>query len=383
MPLVLAAAEEGARRFTVHVTPEMILHSRIYDVVYFAGTLYGILVLWLIMRTGISVRLRDIAKRARWRFAISMAYFALLSGVIALFEFPISLYAGFIVPHQFGLTHQTFASWLGDFVKAVGVDAILGGFVAALALLGIYLFRRWWVALWLGSIPVIIAGVLITPLIVDPLFNDFVPLKDPVLRRDLLDMAQRAGIEGSRVYQVNKSKQTTTMNAYVTGVGVSKRIVMWDTLLAKLDHDEIMATMGHEMGHYVLHHLWKGIAFGVLISLVTFAIAQPVYERGLKRFGLIDRADPAALPILLLVATVMAFVLAPVTSGYSRRIEHEADRFGLELTGLNEATASSFVKFAEDAKVDPDPPRFIEWWRYSHPATNKRIAFALGHKSQK
>jgi Zn-dependent protease with chaperone function len=217
---------------------------------------------------------------------------------------------------------------------------------------------------------------------VDPLFNDFVPLKDPVLRRDLLDMAQRAGIDGGRVYQVNKSKQTTTMNAYVTGVGVSKRIVMWDTLLAKLDHDEIMATMGHEMGHYVLHHLWKGIAFGVLISLLTFAIAQPVYERGLTRFGLSDRADPAALPILLLIATVLGFVLSPVTSAYSRSIEHDADRFGLELTGLNEATASSFVKFAEDAKVDPDPPRFIEWWRYSHPATNKRIAFALSHKSQ-
>jgi Zn-dependent protease with chaperone function len=376
-------AAEPARRFTVRVTPEMKRHSRIYDVLYFAGSAYGVAVLWLLMKTGISMKLRDVASRARWRFLIAMAYFALFTLVTSAFHFPLSLYASFIVPHQFGLTHQTFLSWLGDFAKGIGVDATLGAFVAALTLLGIHLFRRWWLVLWLGSIPVIIAGVIITPLIIDPLFNDFVPLKDPVMRRDLLEMAQRAGIEGGRVYQVNKSKQTTTMNAYVTGLGVSKRIVMWDTLLQKLDHDEIMATMGHEMGHYVLHHLWKGIAFAIAVSFVILLIAQPLYERGMRRFGLTERGDPAALPLLLMIASVSGFLLSPVTSAYSRTIEHDADRFGLELTHLNEATASSFVKFAEDAKADPDPPAFIEWWRYSHPSTNKRIAFALEYEKKK
>jgi STE24 endopeptidase len=371
----------AARRFVVHVTPEMIRHSRLQDVLYFVDFLYGAGVLLLVLATGISARLRDLAARlVKWRFVVAMIYFVLLSLVTTALEFPLSFYQGFVVPHQFDLTNQSFASWVADFAKEIAVDVVIGAPIAALALAIIRRFRRWWVVLWLGSIPLIILGVVITPLIIDPLFNKFEPLKDQVLRRDLLTEAARAGIEGSRVYQVNKSKQTKTMNAYVTGLGPSKRIVLWDTLLAKLDHDEILAVMGHEMGHYVLHHLWKGIAFGVVVSFFGFFVAQKIYERGLGRWGITDRADPAALPWLLLVASVLGFLLSPITSGFSRHIEHQADKFGLELTHLNEATASAFVKFAEDSKQDPNPPRFIEWWRYSHPAAQRRIDFALRYR---
>jgi STE24 endopeptidase len=379
--LAAAVAAPAGRRFVVHVTREMILHSRLQDVLYFLDFVYSIAVLWLVLQTRISMRLRDIASRAvRWRFVVAMFYFVLLSLVTTAFELPLSFYQGFVVPHQFDLTNQSLASWMGDFGKAVAVDIAIGAPIAALALLIIRHFRRWWIVLWLGSIPLIILGVVITPLIIDPLFNKFEPLKDPVLRRDLLDEAARAGIEGGRVYQVDRSKQTKTMNAYVTGLGPSKRIVLWDTLLAKLDHDEILGVMGHEMGHYVLHHLWEGIAFSVAVSFFSFFIAQIVYERGLARWGISDKGDPAALPWLLLIATVIGFLLSPVTNGFSRHIEHEADRFGLELTHLNEATASSFVKFSEDSKHDPNPPRFIEWWRYSHPATQRRIDFALSYR---
>jgi len=369
------------RDFVVDVTPEMIRHSRLLDVLYFVDFVYVVAVLYLLMRTGLSFRLRDVASRiARKRFFIAMTYFALLVLVIVALELPLTFYQGFIVPHQFDLTNQSLASWLGDFGKAIVVNVVIGAPIAALALFAIHRFRRWWLVLWLGSIPLIILGVVMTPLIIDPLFNKFEPLKDPVLRRDLLNEAARAGIEGSRVYQVNKSKQTKTMNAYMTGLGPSKRIVLYDTLLAKLDHDEILATMGHEMGHYVLHHLWKGIAFSIVVSFFGFFVAQRIYERGLQRWGIADRADPAAVPWLLLIATVLTFALSPVDSGFSRHIEHEADKFGLDLTHLNEAAASSMVKFCEDAKQDPSPPRFIEWWRYSHPAAQRRIDFALGYR---
>src|SRR6266849_323384 len=369
------------RNLVVHVMPEMIRHSRILDVLYFVAFVYGAVVLYFLLRSGLSMRLRDVAARVtRKRLIIAMLYYALLTLAMVALEFPLTFYRGFVVPHQFDLTSQSFASWMGDFAKAVGVNIAILAPIAAVALLIMGRVRRWWIVLWLASIPLIILGVVMTPLIIDPLFNKFEPLRDPILRRDLLAEAGKAGIEGSRVYQVNKSKQTKTMNAYMTGLGPSKRIVLYDTLLAKLDHDEILATMGHEMGHYVLHHLWKGIAFSIVVSFFGFFVAQIFYERGLARWRLTDRADPAALPWLLLIASVITFALSPVDSGFSRHIEHQADKFGLDLTRLNEATASSFVKFAEDSKVDPNPPRFIEWWRYSHPAAQRRIDFALSYR---
>src|SRR5262249_11355071 len=164
-------------------------------------------------------------------------------------------------------------------------------------------------------------------------------------RRALLGEASRAGIEGSRVYQVDKSKQTKTMNAYVTGLGPSKRIVMWDTLLQKLDREEILAVMGHEMGHYVLHHLWQGIAFTVAASFLGFFLAQKIFGGGVARWGgrwrTGERGDPAALPWLLLVASVLNFAITPLTAGFEWHIEHQADVFGLELTHFNEPMASS------------------------------------------
>ena len=369
------------KRFAIKVTPEMKRHTNILYTLFFAGTAYSLAVLYIILRSGLSKKLRDIARRAvKWKPATTFVYFAMLSVVIGIFEFPLTLYGSFLVPHQFDLSDQTFASWLLDELKALGLNIVVIGIIAAIGLLIIGHFKRWWLPLWLGSIPLMLFLIVIAPIVFDPVFNKFEPLKDPVLKRELLDEAARAGIEGSRVYQVDKSKQTKTMNAYVTGVGPTNRIVIWDTLLKKMNHDEILAVMGHEMGHYVLNHIWKGFAEGVVISLIVCIVGQYVYERGLGRWGIEDKADPAALPWLLLIAGVFGFLLSPVVSGLSRHVEHEADIFGLELTHLNEADASAFVKLAEDSKFAPNPPKFIEWWLYSHPPTEDRIDFALHYK---
>lgn len=377
-----APEKKSERRLEVHVTPEMVRHSRINDALYFADILWGAGALVLVLGTRWSARLRDLAARATKKsFLVAMLYFVLLSLVLTILQFPLDFYGGYVVPHQFDLTDQGLGGWMGDFAKALGVSLLIGAPIAALALLGIRKIRRWWLVLWIGSIPLIILAVVATPLIIDPLFNKFEPLRDETLKRALLDEASLAGIEGSRVYQVNKSKQTKTMNAYVTGLGPSKRIVMWDTLLAKLDHDEILAVMGHEMGHYVLHHLWKGLAFGVALSFLGFFFAQKMFEKGLARWGgrwgVAEKSDPAALPWLLLVASVLNFVVTPAAASFSRYVEHQSDIFGLELTHGNEAMASAFVKFAEDSKADPRPPRIIEWWRYSHPSLGRRIDFVL------
>ncbi|HET7433849.1 MAG TPA: M48 family metallopeptidase [Thermoanaerobaculia bacterium] len=377
--------QQTDKRFQVQVTPEMVRHSRITETLYFVGLGYSLLMLFGILATGLSRRMRDTAVRATKRpFVQAMLYVSLFVLVTTLLELPLSYYAGFVVPHQFDLSAQSLAGWLGDEAKGLALSLVLSAVVGALALLGIRKVKRWWLALWLGSIPLIVLLVVVQPIILDPIFNKFEPLKDEQLRRDLLDLASRAGIEGSRVSQVNKSKQTKTMNAYVNGVGPTNRIVMWDTLLAKMNHDEIIAVMGHEMGHYVMKHIWKGLAFSLVVSFFVFFFAQRFSERGIAKWGakwgVENAADPAAVPWLLLVATIIGFFLSPVISGYSRSNEHDADMFSLELTHLNESMATAFVKLAEDSKQDPNPPAIIEFWRYSHPAISKRIAFVLGYK---
>ncbi|MGZ7040626.1 MAG: M48 family metallopeptidase [Thermoanaerobaculia bacterium] len=373
-------------RFEVTVTPEMERHTRILHTLYFAGTAYSIIVLLIVLAAGWSARLRDLAQRVtKRRFLAGMLFTAFLTLVTSVLGFPLELYGGYIVPHQFDLTNQSFASWMGDELKGLAIGLVIGSLLGGLAILGIRKMRRWWLVLWIGSIPVIILLVVIAPVFIDPIFNKFEPLKDQQLKQALLDEASRAGIEGSRVYQVNKSKQTKEMNAYVTGLGPTRRIVMWDTLLDKMTHDEILAVMGHEMGHYVMLHLWKGLAFGVVTSFFVFFFGQMFYDRGLARWGARwhiapERGDPAALPWLLVGVSIIGFLLSPVQSGFSRHLEHQSDKFGLELTHFNEPMASAFVKFAKDSKLDPAPSPFIEFWLYSHPSLARRIDFVLHYK---
>ena len=373
-------------RFTVQVTPEMTRHSRIRYALYFIGTAYGFGVLLLILNSGWSRKLRDLAARLTSnRFFMAMIYIALFTLVSALLTFPLDYYSSFMVPHQFDLSNQSFAAWMWDHIKGLLVGLVIGTIVGALALSGIRAMpRRWWLALWLGGIPISIFLVVIAPVLIDTVFNKFEPLKNPVLRQKLLDLASLAGISGADVFQVDRSKQTKTMNAYVTGIGPTKRIVLWDTLLAKMSDDEILAVMGHEMGHYVLNHIWKGMAIGAVGMLGVLFAGQRIVEKGTSKWGpkwgFATPDDPAALPYLLLVLGAITFLSTPVVAGYSRRIEHQSDMFTLELTHLNEAAATAFVKFAEDSKIDPRPPKLIELWLYSHPTLADRIEFALSYR---
>ncbi len=375
----------GNERFEVRVTDEMARHTRIRNVLYFVGVGWSAVMMLGLLATGASRRMRDLAARATQKpFLAAMLYLALFVVASALLEFPLSYYAGFVVPHQFALTDQTFGAWLVDVAKGLAVSLAILPLLGAGALMVIRRGRNWWAVLWAASIPVIVLLVIIQPIVLDPIFNDFKPLQDTVLRQKLLDLASRAGIEGSRVYQVDKSKQTKTMNAYVNGVGPTNRIVMWDTLLAKMDHDEVLGVMGHEMGHYVLDHIWKGLAFSVVASFAGFFIAQRVHDRGLRtwgaRWGFSAPGDPASVPWLLLIVGAITFVSSPIASGFSRYVEHEADVFAIELTHLNEPIATAFRKMAEDSKVDPSPHPLMEYWLYSHPPIAKRIPFALSYK---
>jgi Zn-dependent protease with chaperone function len=377
---------DDPKRFEVRVTEETLRLARIRNLLYFGGTIYSGLALLFILASGLSARMRDLAARlVRRPLLAAVLYMGLFVVVMALLHLPLALYASYFVPHQFGLSNESLSAWFADELKSLLVTIVIGMVVIAAALPAIARFKRWWIALWLGSIPFTIFMVVIAPVVIDPLYNDFQPLRDPVLKQRLLDMADRAGIEGGRVYQVDKSRQTKTLNAYVTGIGPTKRIVLWDTTLRAMTHDEIVTVMGHEMGHYVLHHLWKGLAFGLFVSLIVLWLAQSIFERLLARFGARWRlagtpTDPAALPLFLLVVAALFFFASPILSGYSRHSEREADSFAIELTGMHEAFATAFVKLAENSKSVPDPHPFIVWWRYSHPPVGERIEWALRGK---
>ncbi|HEX8153510.1 MAG TPA: M48 family metallopeptidase [Thermoanaerobaculia bacterium] len=370
------------KKYEVRVTEETRQLARIRHAIYFGGSLYWAAAVLLILASGLSARLRDFATRSvRRPFAATMLYAALGVAVLTLLQFPLSFYAGYVVPHQFDLSSESFGSWLLDEAKSLGVLMVIGAIVGALVLLPLQRVKRWWLPMWLGSIPLTVLLVVIAPVFIDPLFNDFVPLRDQALKQRLLDMAERAGIEGGRVYQVDKSRQTKTLNAYVTGIGPTKRIVLWDTLIAAMTQDEIVTVMAHEMGHYVLHHLWLGLAFSLLVSLVIFRLSQPIYERAMRRWGerwrLGASGDMASLPLLLLIGSSIAFLLTPAIAAHSRMSERAADEFALRLTHLNEPMASAFVKLGENAKADPHPHPAIVFWRYTHPPIGERIEWAL------
>jgi Zn-dependent protease with chaperone function len=389
-PLTLPTTE--ARRSTdeprvpsVIVTEEMRAHQRWVDLLYFGGTIYGFLILVAVLGLGISARLRELARRAAHReFVVGMVTYALLAVVLTILSLPVDLLAGYVVPHRFELTDQSLLDWSADQIKGLLVGIVIGSPLAAFALLGIRRVRRWWLALWIGTIPVVLAMILVGPVLLDPIFNDFKPLQDEQLQADLVQLAEKAGISRGRVFEVNKSKQTKTMNAYVNGLGPTKRIVLWDTILAKMPHDELMFVMAHEMGHYVMHHVWIMVGFILVVLFGVFCVSQRTVEWATARWGTawgFDRPhDPAAVPLLLLVVSVALFLLTPALNAFSRKAEHDADIFALELTRDGDAGARAFVRLAEDSKVLPDPHPFVRFWRYGHPTLAERIEFCRSYR---
>jgi STE24 endopeptidase len=209
-------------------------------------------------------------------------------------------------------------------------------------------------------------------------------MKNKALEAQILALAERAGIAGSRVFEVDKSVDTEAVNAYVTGFGQSKRIVLWDTIIAKLGRRELLYVMGHEMGHYVLGHIPRSIAFFSLLILATFYAAHrtagSVLRRWRERIGFSELADVASLPLILLLAGLFSLLVTPLAMSYSRWQEHESDRFGLELTHDNHAAALAFVELQTENLGNPRPGWLYKLWRSSHPPIGERIDFCNSYR---
>ena len=396
MPLSIQAAPSQAPTQTAAlqisdakppvVTPQMRRYSQARYALYFAGTAYALLALWGVLAVGLSAGLRRIVLPLRYSFLKLLAYYALLTLTLLILHAPLTFYSGYYLEHAYGLSSQSVGGWLGDLGKDIGVDIATTVPVLWMLFWLIGKSPRWWAFWFWGTlVPIIAFGIFASPLVIDPLFNKFTPLPPSPLRTQIEVLAVKAGIPNAPIYVVDKSKQTHETNAYVTGIGSSARIVIWDTTLQRMPPDQIRAIVGHEMGHYVLKHLYWGFLMTVGGLIILLPLAQKFAEALITRFGprwqVTSLTDHAATPALLLTVTLFSFLLAPITNGVSREIEHQADVYGLNVTGNRPAMARAFVSLSEQNLSDPNPPAFIKFWLFTHPPLQERIDFVRGRKS--
>lgn len=365
--------------------PEIIAYNRFWYVLYFVGAIWLFAGYALLIRMRFGPRLRDSLERKypRRLWIRQALFFAALSFVLMLWNLPLGA-IGFSHEKAYGFATQSVWLWMADHGRAL----LLGMLTIPAVWVGYWLIRRspkrWWLWLWAASVPWQFGMFILTPVVIAPLYNDFRPLQDPVLRDRLLALAERAGVKGAQVYQVDKSTRTTKLNAYVAGIGPTKRIVICDTTLKALTQDEIVAIMAHEMGHYVLGHVWIRLGENIVGAFVLLWLLSRLYpwaiQRWGERIGVKHILDLGGLPVFLMILQMMLFLQTPIESALSRRDERAADRFGLEMNGDGAAMARAYVAFVRKDFADPDPPAFIVFWFYSHPPLRERVEMALAHR---
>lgn len=362
--------------------------------VYFVSVFWNIAVLLVLLHFRFFAGVRDFAESRTGRRSLQAAIIVPTVFVsLALLNLPFRIYW-----HHLSLSYQqsvqAWGSWFWDWTKA---ELLTIGLALLVCLVIFRLLRRkpraWWFYAWLGAIPFTLLIVFVAPWYIDPLFNRFRPLEEkyPQLAESIVTLTNHAGhpIPPSRIFLMEASAKTNAINAYVTGLGTSTRIVIWDTSIRKSSPDELLCIVGHEMGHYVFHHVFKGVAF--FLGTLSFALylAYRSLEWLLARWGLAwgirASSDWAALGVLLLLLNAMAFFGEPIGNAFSRMEEHAADVYGLEVVqGLvpnaNEVTAHSFQVLGEEDLDDPNPSRFIVFWLYTHPPLNERLRFAHDFK---
>lgn len=351
------------------------------NVLWGIETLWGLIVPALLLFSGFSARLRDAARKVGRNWFLTVAIYGILFTLVTfLLDLPLAYYTDFVRQHAYGLSDQAAGKWWSDTFTGLVISLVF----IALTLWFPYLLlrrspRRWWLYTGLMSIPLLAFILFITPIWIEPLFNKFGPMKDKALESQILALADRAGIEGSRVYEVDKSVDTKTVNAYVTGFLGSKRIVLWDTTLAKLDKPQVLLVMGHEMGHYVLGHVPQLIVLAALLVLfglwVIHRTAGGLIARYRDRFGFSELADVASVPLMSLLFSLVTLVILPAVLAFGRHTEHEADRFGLEITRDNHACATAFVRLQAENLSNPRPGLLYKLWRSDHPPLGERIDF--------
>ncbi len=386
---LLAAANEDAYRLPPEELKKAHALGRIRDVLGIVAPLWDLVVAWLLLATRLAARADRWVKGVhRKQWVQGLLFFALFVTVASAADLPLEWFAHH-VSLQFGISVQSWASWTADWLKALGLSVGIG---APVLLLFHGVVRRWprryWLGAWVVAVPLMALGVFVGPLL-EPIFNHFEPLQkaDPALVAELERVVDRTGAEipPERMFLMKASAKTNGLNAWVSGWGATKRLVVWDTTVDRVPNDEVLFIFAHETGHYVLHHLPKMMAVSAMLMLFGFWACARVAEWMLRRFGgrwgVGGLESRAGFGVLLLAVSLGGIVAEPLANGLSRYVEHQADVYGQEaLHGIvadpQETAVAAFNRLGEAWLEEPHPNPVIVFLLYNHPSTQSRAQFA-------
>jgi len=348
--------------------------------------LYGAALYLFLLHFGWSAAMRNFAERVtRFKPLQTFIYWTEFLIVTTILGAPLGMYEGYFRERQYGLATQTLGPWLGDQLIVLLVNVVLGG-VVCMALFGIVrrLPRTWWI--WGAGVSIVflVFFIMIAPVFIFPLLNKYTVLDDPKITKPILSLARANGIPAEKVYQVDASRQSTRMSANVSGYGQTMRITLNDNLLRRGSPEEIQSIMGHEMGHYVLHHIAKDILYFSVVLVIFFALLRWSLERALARWGerwkIRGIGDTAVLPLVFLVGTILGFVYTPFFNTHIRTNEHEADMYGLNASRQPDGFAQGAIHLGEYRKMNPGAVE--EWIFFDHPSGGNRIHDAMRWKAE-
>lgn len=361
---------------------ETMSYYRSGNILWIIQQAWSLIVPLLFLYKGFTGKLAHLSERCgkNWYFTIViyLVFFIFLSTLLNL---PLDFYSGYVREHTYHLSNQSLVRWFYKYAISMGVS--IGG---AAAFVWIFYWvlkkspRRWWLYGSLASTAILFIMMFIQPIWIDPLFYRFGPMKNKELEQEILALAARAGIEQGRVFEVDMSKDTTKLNAYVTGFGSTNRIVLWDTTIQRMTPNQILFIMGHEMGHYILHHLWWDLLYLALLAFLIFYLTYKSATFLLHKYHhqwRFNRLDSiASLPLFLFLITLFSLLTSPLTNAFTRCLEHNADRFGLEITQDNQAAGEGFIVLQLENLSNPRPGKLFKFWRSTHPPLGERVDFA-------
>ena len=348
--------------------------------------LLTLIVMWLLLHFGWSAKMRDLAERlTRFRPLQTAIYWVQFIVVVSVLTFPMAMYEGYFREHKYGLLNQTFGPWMRDQMVGLGVAVVLGA-ILMVPLFGLVrrLGKDWWV--WGAAVMIAFAAfvMLIAPVYIFPLFNKYTTLTDTRIKDPILSMARANGIPAHDVYEFDASRQSNRVSANVSGFAGTLRISLNDNLLKRCTLPEIETTMGHEMGHYVLNHAYKGLVMYGVVIVIGFAFLNWGVHFALARWGeqwgVRGITDVAVLPLAVMLFSVYMFVTTPIGNTITRTMEFEADMYGLNAAGQPDGEANVDMLLGEYRKLDPGPIEEILF--YDHPSGRTRITAAMRWKAE-